>query len=467
MVEGSRRVYVKSFGCSANIADGEVVAGCLSSAGFVVVEDPQNAEILLYNTCAVKAPTENRIIDILRKAPRDKRLVVTGCLPLINFERLEKEIDFDGVTGPAPGAKIVEILRRVNAGEKVVSLVGGSKPSLCLPKIPVNRVVSVVPINYGCLGSCSYCCVFFARGELRSNPIHEIVERVKQDLDSGVKEVWLTSQDTACYGKDIGTSLADLLKRICEIEGNFFVRVGMMTPNQVMGILDELIEAYKDKKVFKFLHLPVQSGDDQVLGLMNRRYTVKDFKKIVHAFREEIPRITLSTDVICGFPGESREAFEQTKKLITEIQPDIVNVSKFFSRPHTPAEKLSPLPPKEVNRRSKEMAKLSKKISLEKNRAWINWEGTALFDERGKGESWMGRNFAYKPIVVKACESLVGKFVPVQVVNAFSTYLEAVVVDRPQPPPTGGRIATVSPSFSSVSDPCKTLMLLPFTRITR
>jgi threonylcarbamoyladenosine tRNA methylthiotransferase CDKAL1 len=428
MVERSKRVYVKSFGCSANLADGEVIAGCLSKAGFEVVDVPQDAEILLYNTCAVKSPTENRVIDILRKAPKDKRLIVTGCLPLINFERLKNEVEFDGVTGPAPGAKIVEVLRRVAAGEKVVYLGGVSKPSLCLPRIPVNRVVSVVPINYGCLGNCSYCCVHFARGRLRSYRVDEIVERVKQDLVSGAKEVWLTSQDTACYGKDIGASLAGLLRRVCEVEGDFFVRVGMMNPDHVMGMLDELVEAYKCGRVFKFLHLPVQSGDDEVLELMNRRYTVEDFKTVVQAFRQEIPRLTLSTDVICGFPGESRAAFEQTKKLVREVQPDIVNVSKFFSRPRTPAEKMVFLPPKEVNRRSKEVAELSKKISFERNRAWINWEGTALFDERGKGESWMGRNFAYKPVVIKGGESLVGSFVQVRVVNAFSTYLEAEVL---------------------------------------
>jgi len=428
MVERSKRVYVKSFGCSANLADGEVIAGCLSKAGFEVVDEPQDAEILLYNTCAVKSPTENRVMDILRKAPRDKRLIVTGCLPLINFGRLENEVEFDGVAGPAPGGKIVEVLRRVVAGEKVVYLGGVSKPGLYLPRIPVNRVVSIVPINYGCLGKCSYCCVRFARGKLRSYLIDEIVVRVKQDLVSGAREVWLTSQDTACYGKDIGASLADLLRRICEIEGDFFVRVGMMNPDHVMGMLDELVEAYKCGKVFKFLHLPVQSGDDTVLELMNRRYTVEDFRKVVQAFRKEIPRLTLSTDVICGFPGESREAFEQTKRLIAVVQPDIVNVSKFFSRPRTPAENMVSLPPEEVNRRSREVAELSKRISFEKNRAWMGWEGTVLFDERGKGESWMGRNFAYKPVVVKGGESLVGHFVQVQVVNAFSTYLEAELV---------------------------------------
>jgi threonylcarbamoyladenosine tRNA methylthiotransferase CDKAL1 len=428
MVEDSKRVYVESFGCSANLADGEVIAGCLSEAGFEVVDCPQDAEILVYNTCAVKSPTENRVMDILRKAPRDKRLVVTGCLPLINFERLKNEVEFDGVTGPAPGDRIVEVLRRVAAGEKVIFLGGFSKPSLRLPRIPVNPVVSVVPINYGCLGNCSYCCVHFARGRLRSYSVDEVVERVKQDLVSGAKEVWLTSQDTACYGKDIEASLADLLRRVCEVEGDFFVRVGMMNPDHVTGMLDELVEAYKCGKVFKFLHLPVQSGDNEVLELMNRRYTVEDFRTVVQAFRKEVPRLTLSTDVICGFPGESREAFERTKRLIAGVQPDIVNVSKFFSRPRTPAEKMAALNPKEVKRRSKEMAELARRISFGKNRAWVGWEGTVLFDERGKGKSWVGRNFAYKPVVVKGGDSLVGRFVPVRVVNVFSTYLEAEVL---------------------------------------
>ena len=428
MFKGSKRVYLKSFGCSANLANSEVIAGCLSDAGFVLVKDPQDAEFLVYNTCAVKSQTENRIIDILRKAPKDKQLIVTGCLPVINFERLENEVDFDGVTGPAPGAKIVDVLGCVSAGEKIVSLGDVLKSDLCLPRVPVNPVVSIIPINYGCLGDCSYCCVHFARGRLRSNPVEEVVERVKRDLVYGVKEFWLTSQDTACYGKDIGTSLADLLGRVCEFEGNFFVRLGMMNPEHVLAMLDDLIEAYKNEKVFKFLHLPVQSGDNTVLKLMNRHYTVDDFKRIVLAFREENPQLTLSTDVICGFPGESREAFELTKKLVAEVQPDVVNVSKFFSRPRTPAQKLSPIAPKELNRRSRELAELSRRISFEKNRAWIGWEGPVLFDELGKGESWMGRNFAYKPVVINAGESLLGRFVQVRVVNAFSTYLEVEIV---------------------------------------
>jgi threonylcarbamoyladenosine tRNA methylthiotransferase CDKAL1 len=423
-----RRVYVKSFGCPTNLADGEAISGCLSSAGFDVVEEIHNADILIYNTCAVKSPTENRMVDILRKAPRGKRLIVTGCLPLINIERLKDEVDFDGVVGPAPGARIVEVVRRVDHGEKVVALVRDSKPSLSLPKVPINSFTGIIPINYGCLGMCSYCCVLFARGRLRSYSVNEIIERVRYDLASGAKEIWLTSQDTACYGKDTGTNLADLMRRICEIEGRFFVRVGMMTPNQALGMLDDLIEAYKDEKIFKFLHLPVQSGDDEVLKLMNRFYTVDDFKRIICAFRKEIPKITVATDVICGFPRESREAFEQTTKLVEDIQPDVVNISKFFPRPHTPAKKMMLLPPQEVKRRSRKMAELSRRISFKKNKAWINWEGTVIFDEKGKGNSWVGRNFTYKPMVTKASKNLGGKFLKVRVVEAFPTYLETEVV---------------------------------------
>ena len=429
MVEESKRVYVKSFGCSANLADGEVIVGCLSEAGFVVVDEPKDAEILVYNTCAVKSPTENRVMDILRKAPRDKRLVVTGCLPQINFERLRNEVEFDGVTGPAPGSKIVEVLRRVAAGEKVVSLEDEvSKPSLCLPKVPLNPVVSILPINYGCLGNCAYCCVHHARGKLRSYSVEGIVERVRSDLGSGAKEIWLTSQDTACYGRDIDANLADLLHEVCKVEGDFFVRIGMMNPDHVLDMLDELVEAYMCSKVFKFLHLPVQSGDNKVLELMNRHYTAREFKTVVDVFRKKIPQLTLSTDIICGFPGETREAFEQTKLLIEEVQPDIVNVSKFFSRPKTAAEKMEALAPEEVNRRSRELAELVRRISFKKNRPWVGWTGKVLFDEAGKGASWMGRNFAYKPVVVKGTESLLGRFVDVRVIKAFSTYLEAELI---------------------------------------
>ncbi|MDH5450214.1 MAG: tRNA (N(6)-L-threonylcarbamoyladenosine(37)-C(2))-methylthiotransferase [Candidatus Bathyarchaeota archaeon] len=427
MTTSSKQIYLKSFGCPTNLADGEFMVGCLSTVGYEIVENPEKATVIIYNTCAVKTPTENRMINILKKVPRNKKLIVTGCLPLINFERLKAEVEFNGVIGPSSGDRIIEVTRKVGSGEKVVILGNNSKPSLELPRVRMNKVVSIVPINYGCLGACSYCCVQFARGQLRSYSIREIVERVNCDLNSGVREVWLTSQDTACYGKDIGTNLISLLDEICKIDEEFFVRVGMMNPNYALGMLDDLIQVFKDDRIFKFIHLPVQSGDNQVLKLMNRFYSVADFEKIVYQFRKEIPEITLATDVICGFPGEDDEAFNRSLKLVEGIRPDIVNISKFFPRPRSTAGK-SRISPQEVKKRSKRVAELCNRISFEKNKKWINLTVRVLIDEEGKRPaSWIGRNFAYKPTVIKSNEPLFGRFLNTRIVKAFATYLEAEI----------------------------------------
>jgi len=408
------------------------MAGCLAEAGYILVDSLADADVIVYNTCAVKGPTENRMIELLKRVPKSKKLVVVGCLPLINFERLQRETAFNGVAGPALGEKIVDIVRTVLMGEKVLALEDAerAKPSLKLPRVRINPVVGIIPISYGCLGSCAYCCVLFARGRLRSYTVDEITERVKLDLAGGVREFWLTSQDTACYGLDIGTSLPELLRAVCSVDGDFKVRVGMMTPNMALRILDKLIEAYRDEKIFKFLHIPVQSGDNEVLMRMRRFYTVEDFKQIVNAFREAFPEVTIATDVICGFPGETHDAFEKTLRLLEEVKPDIVNVSKFFARPRTLAAKMDgTVPFSEIKERSSMLSGLALKIALEKNMRWIGWDGEVLIDERGTvPNSWVGRNFAYKPVVVKNAANLLGTVVRVKVSKAFPTHLEGEIL---------------------------------------
>jgi MiaB-like tRNA modifying enzyme len=426
------QVFVKSFGCSTNLADGEVLAGCLAEAGYKLVNSVTSADVIIYNTCAVKGPTENRVIEILKRVPANKKVIIAGCLPLINFERLCKEVRFDGIVGPAAGDGIVEVVKRVFNGERVVALEGAmnAKPSLNLPRLRLNPVISIIPINYGCLGACAYCCVVFARGHLRSYGIQEIVERVKKDLAMGVQEFWVTSQDTACYGRDRGTNLAELLNALCDVEGYFRVRVGMMTPNMVMDILGDLIQAFKNEKIFKFIHLPVQSGDDQILEHMRRFYSVEGFKRIVNAFRASFPEMTLATDVICGFPGEDEEAFEKTLQLIGEVKPDIVNVSKFFARPRTAAAEMQEdfVPFQEIKRRSSFVAKLAREVAFERNQRWVGWTGEIFVDEVGKiSGSWVGRNFAYKPITIRDAADLLGKTLRVKVVGGFPTYLEGNV----------------------------------------
>ena len=425
------RVFIRNFGCSSNTADGEVLAGCLAEAGFQITPSETEADVLIYNTCAVKGPTENRIIDAIKHAPKNKKIVVAGCLTMISFERLCRESYFNAAVGPAVGGQIVAVVNRVLAGERVVDLAATrNKPLLTLPKQQTNPVISVVPINFGCLGSCTYCCVVFARGHLRSYSIQEVLERVKSDYASGAKEFWITSQDTASYGRDLSTDLAKLLTALGNLKGDFQVRVGMMTPNLVTEMQSRLISAFDSPKIFKFLHLPVQSGDDTVLQYMRRFYTAEEFKATVNTFRNEFPKLTLATDVIVGFPGETEEAFENTLRLLEEVKPDVTNVSKFFARPKTIAANMKDglVGKEETKRRSAVAAELAKRLSAERNQRWIGWTGEILVDEKGKMEgSWVGRNFAYKPIAVQSTENLLGKTLNVKVTEALTTYLKGEI----------------------------------------
>ncbi len=428
------QVFIKNFGCSANTAEGEVLAGCLSQAGFQLAASESEADLLIYNTCAVKGPTENRIINAMKQAPKGKKLIVAGCLPAISFDRLQREVRFDGAVGPSVGTEIVNIVSRVLSGEKVLDLSNlNRKPDLDLPRIKSNPIISIVPVNYGCLGSCSYCCVVSARGHLRSYSINQILQRVKNDFVAGSREFWITSQDTACFGRESGNNLSTLLEPLGALEGDFKVRVGMMTPNMVIDMQDKLISAFRSDKIFKFLHLPVQSGDDETLKRMRRFYSAEQFMGIVNAFRTEFPDLTLATDIIVGFPGETSEGFENTLKLLEKVKPDVTNVSKFFARPKTAAAKIQEglVEREEIKHRSAVVAELARRISLEQNQRWVGWVGDVLVDEKGKVEgSWVGRNFAYKPVAFKSSDNLLGKKVRVKAVEALATYLKGTLVEE-------------------------------------
>jgi threonylcarbamoyladenosine tRNA methylthiotransferase CDKAL1 len=426
-------VFVMSFGCSSSVAEGTVLAGCLAQAGYELARAVSTADVVVLNTCGVKGPTEDRMIDIAKRISNAKKLIVAGCLPLISFKRLQKEVPFSGVVGPASGERIVEVVERVSRGEKVVAIDQSLDdiPRLDLPRVQSSPVISIVPVSHGCLGSCAYCCVVVARGRLRSCDMMDIVERVKKDLASGLREFWITSQDTACYGKDRGADLAQLLHAICSVDGDFRVRVGMMTPNNALDILEKLVEAFGDERIFKFIHLPVQSGDDKVLERMRRFYRVEDFERVVEAFKTRFPSLSLSTDIICGFPGESEEAFGRTLRLLEEVRPDVVNVSKFFARPGTAAADMREdfVPPEDIKRRSVMASALAKKLSFESNRRWVGWTGEILVDEVGRvSGSMVGRNFAYKPVVVSCISELMGNFARARVTKPFPTYLEGQII---------------------------------------
>ncbi|HJX24356.1 MAG TPA: tRNA (N(6)-L-threonylcarbamoyladenosine(37)-C(2))-methylthiotransferase [Candidatus Bathyarchaeia archaeon] len=425
--ENPAKIYIRNYGCAANIADGETISGCLSKSGYQIVPNEEEASILIYNTCAVKTQTENKVISALKNVPKHKRLIITGCLPLINLKRLSKEVQWHGLTGPSPGRIVVNVVDSVIKGEKSTLLYNDQKPSLTLPHGDSSRVVKIMPVCYGCLGTCTYCCVRFARGHLRSYTIEEIVDSVKDAIKSGFREIWLTAQDLACYGRDIDTDLVELLLNIDEIDGEFLVRLGMMNPANVMPILPELTNIFRSRRFFRFLHLPVQSGDDTVLKDMNRQYTSKAIREIVADIKERISQFTLATDFIYGFPTETDAAFKNSLSLLRNVKPDVINVSRFFPRPGTTASELAQLPLSVINDRGRTLSRLSVEISTGRNMEWVGWNGEVIVDERRQSNSLIARNFAYKPIVIKTNEDLLGKMAVVRVTGHHSSYLNGVL----------------------------------------
>jgi len=266
------------------------------------------------------------------------------------------------------------------------------------------------------MSECTFCQTKLAKGDLTSYRLGDIVRQVQTEIKEGCREVWLTSTDNGCYGLDIGTDLPTLVNTVSEIPENFMIRVGMMNPMYMPRIKEKLIESYDNDKVFKFLHIPVQSGSNKVLNDMKRGHTSETFREIVKKVKERFENFTISTDIIVGFPSETEEDFQKTISLLDETKPDVVNLSKYSARPGTDAAGLKQLDATEVKRRSKIIFEQINKISLKSNEKWIGWKGKVLFDENTE-EGIKGRNYAYKPISVNDKVSI-GQSHVVEITNA-------------------------------------------------
>ena len=269
-----------------------------------------------------------------------------------------------------------------------------------IPKVRLNPTVGIVEIASGCMSECTFCQTKLAKGDLKSYRIGDIVRQVKTELTDGCKEIWLSSTDNGCYGLDIGEDLSSLINNVSEIPGEFRIRVGMLNPMFMPRIKNNLLKSFENDKVFRFLHVPVQSGSNNVLNNMKRGHTVETFKNVVKEFRTKFGPFTISTDIIVGYPTETEEDFQETVRLLKETRPDIINLSRYSRRPGTVAAEMPQLDVAEVKRRSKQITDIVNNISLENNKKWIGWEGKVLFDEDIDGQI-KGRNFAYKPIFVK------------------------------------------------------------------
>ncbi|MHA1312312.1 MAG: tRNA (N(6)-L-threonylcarbamoyladenosine(37)-C(2))-methylthiotransferase [Candidatus Helarchaeota archaeon] len=420
------RIFIKTYGCTMNQHESEIIRGILKKNGHSFTNRLEDAGLIVLNTCMVKSPTENKILSLLTslvKTHPEKKIIIAGCIPEVIPGRLEELAPNASLMGTHALLQISDAVERTLEGEKIIQIHSKKRSKLGQAKIRSNPFICIIPISEGCQGSCTYCCVRIAKGHLFNYPPEEILDEARQGVQSGCKEIWLTAQDTASYQHE-KNRLPNLLNEITSINDDFYIRVGMMNPNSCMKILPDLIKSYESEKIYKFLHLPLQSGNDDILSQMNRNYTPREFIGIIKQFRSRFPLMTIATDVIVGFPNETEKQFEDTLRVLEAIKPDIVNISKFGGRPRTKAKDMpNQINSIEIKKRSRACTTLVDKITMERNKAWINWEGSILVTEAGKDDSWLGRNFAYKSVIIHEDSDLSGKKINVRISEIRKSHL--------------------------------------------
>jgi MiaB-like tRNA modifying enzyme len=408
------RVYIETYGCALNRGDSAIMATVLSERGHEITENLNEAEVVIINTCAVRLETEERMKQRIRELRRTgKRLVVAGCLAGALPATVSALAPEASILGPQAVERIAEV---VESPERQVILEGTK--AVKVPRMFEGKIF-IVPIADGCAGECSFCITKLARRKLRSYPMREIVEAVKEAVAKGAVEVELTAQDTAAYGLDLGgkVRLPDLVEKVAEIEGNFMVRVGMMTPEQAMSIVDGLVEALNMEKVYKFVHLPVQSGSDKVLKLMNRKYTIDEYKRLVKELRSKVPGLSVATDIIVGHPGEDEEDFQQTLDLMRELRFERIHLAMYSIRPNTVSAGLPQVPDSVKKERMKTAMGLYESIAYDIHSEYVGKTVEVLTTELGRKGSVIGRLRNYIPVVVKN-ESSLGNWVKVVIEEA-------------------------------------------------
>jgi len=398
-------LLIISQGCSANLSESEQIAGLLSKNGYdVEFSNTTEASAIILNLCTVKGDAS------ALKATRNAKenypntpILVTGCTTpelIASLKKIDPEIS---IASTHALERIPSIIEKIINGETVLDLQKEHSPKLGIPKIRKNPIVGIVSIAEGCMDACSFCSTRMVKGRLQSYAPEQIVNETKTLVESGCKEIWLTAQDAACYGFDIGIDLAELVMQILKkTKGDYRIRMGMGNPRHTLSYAEKLAEVYKDERVFRFLHLPVQSGSDGILQAMKRKHSVSDYKKLVDFFYTGFSDFAISTDIIVGFPGEAEEDFQKSLDLIKWSKPTGCNRTRFVPRKGTLAAGMpNQIPSLEKYRRSAELTKVFTEVALQNNLKYVGTEQSILIDEVGKRGSWIGRANNYKPVAVR------------------------------------------------------------------
>jgi len=414
-------IYLETYGCTANKSDANLVKYLLKKDYHEIVNEIDDANVIIILTCTVIGTTEQRMLSRLREFKKTgKRVIVSGCMASVQSDLIKSIIPDVDIIPPQYSYHITDVLDNKN--------ISFEKKNKTIFSKYYEDITAPISIAEGCMFSCSYCITSIARGNLRSYPVNEIIQDVFSALKQGCKEIQLTAQDTSSYGFDSGNNLGYLLNSICQIKGKYRIRVGMMNPYTIKKNIDSIMHAFTDTKIYNFLHIPVQSGDNEILKKMERKYTIDDFLNIIKGFRKNLSDLTVSTDIIIGFPTETEEQFINTLDIIKKVKPDITNITKYSTRPLTKAKIMKGKVRTDlIKERSRTLTNLCKKISMEKNSSYIGKKCSVLIIKKGKNKSFIGRTDNYKPVVIK--EKLnIGRFYPIIVTRSKPTHLFGMLI---------------------------------------
>lgn len=370
------RIYIETYGCCYNFGDTAKLVEVLKSRGNTIVSSADIADAVVINTCTVVGPTERRMLRRLSLF-RDRDLYVTGCMPMVQRGSI--------LAVCSPVIIDPDSIRRAYL---TIGTIAGEG-------------TGIVQIAQGCAGRCSYCITRKARGPLKSFPADEILGQVLAFSRAGTTEIQITAQDVSAWGRDTGRTFPELLKSIGDLPGKFMIRVGMMNPATVRENLEPLVDAFQSEKIFRFVHIPVQSGSDLILERMKRGYTAAEFEEIVAAFRKRYPNISISTDVIVGYPGETDSNFNKTCDLISRIRPNKVNVTRYSHRPLTDTDFGKELPDSVKKERSRELNVLAEKMYSSVNLPLLGTRSSFTVTELIRPGSVMARTPAYVGVVIQ------------------------------------------------------------------
>ncbi|NXJ63519.1 CDKAL methylthiotransferase, partial [Rostratula benghalensis] len=430
IIPGAQKIWIRTWGCSHNNSDGEYMAGQLAAYGYKITDNSAEADLWLLNSCTVKNPAEDHFRNSIKKAQEGKKKVVlAGCVP--QAQPRQDYLKGLSIIGVQQIDRVVEVVEETIKGHSVRLLgqkkdngkrLGGAR--LDLPKIRKNPLIEIISINTGCLNACTYCKTKHARGDLASYPIEELVDRAKQSFQEGVCEIWLTSEDTGAYGRDIGTDLPTLLWKLVEaIPEGAMLRLGMTNPPYILEHLEEMAKILNHPRVYAFLHIPVQSASDSVLMDMKREYCVADFKQVVDFLKEKVPGITIATDIICGFPGETDEDFQETMKLVEQYRFPSLFINQFYPRPGTPAAKMHQVPAAVKKQRTKDLSQLFHSYTPYDHKVGER-QRVLVTEESFDSNYYVAHNPFYEQVLVPKDPLLMGKMVEVNIYEAGKHFMK-------------------------------------------